>query len=712
MTRGNGSGRDGSAAGSDSAERTFGVTNSEHESSEATVAAGPSTVVAGQAVSARTMTAEQTAPAEQTAAAERTAPAEQTVDADRTADADRIAEAGPTVTARQRDTLITTPPSNAALDDVEVGQQVDDFDLLMGLGSGAFGRVFLARQRSMQRLVAVKISHDKGNEPQTLAQLDHNYIVRVFDQRLLEDRQLRLLYMQYLPGGTLLRVLRRVRVTPERDRTGSLLLDVVDEEMREKGEIRPTDSSVRDEIASLTWPETIAWLGRRLAEALDYAGKRGVLHRDIKPANILLTAEGVPKLADFNISFSDSVTGASPLAYFGGSLAYMSPEQLEACHREMPGTAADLDTRSDIFALGVMLWELMCGRRPFEDEEVSSESLVALEAMMDRRSRDIDPEFLDQLPHDCPPSLRRVLLTCLAPKPEDRWSSGAELAQQFDLCLNPRARDLVDPPPNSWRMRLRRFALPILVFGIAVPNALAGAYNYHHNKMLIISNLTPEAQHSFEGIQLVINSIAFPLGAIMLLYWCRYPLLVPRGLRKGKSYDRQTLARARTDTLLLGDRVVLVVFGLWVVAGVAYPISLQLAAGNVPPGAYVHFIASLIVCGAVSVAYPFFVVAFFAVRCIYPTLLPQDIASSADAHKLRGLDRRSTLYLAVAASVPLAGVAGVTFLSPDEITLVIIAVRILCVGGIFAFVGVYWLFRQLEQDLRALELAVSHDPVR
>ncbi|MFE5702512.1 serine/threonine-protein kinase [Rhodococcus koreensis] len=706
MTRGNGSGRDGSAAGSDSAERTVGVTNSEHESSEATVAAGPSTVTAEQALSARTMTAEQTAASEQTAAAE------QTAEAERTAAAEQTAEARPTVTARQPDTLITMPPGNAALDDVEVGQQVDDFDLLMGLGSGAFGRVFLARQRSMQRLVAVKISHDKGNEPQTLAQLDHDYIVRVFDQRLLEDRQLRLLYMQYLPGGTLLRVLRRVRVTPERERTGSLLLDVVDEEMREKGELRPTDSSVRDEIASLSWPETIAWLGRRLAEALDYAGKRGVLHRDIKPANILLTAEGVPKLADFNISFSDTVTGASPLAYFGGSLAYMSPEQLEACHRGMPGTAADLDTRSDIFALGVMLWELMCGRRPFQDEDVSSESLAALEAMLDSRSRDVDPEFLDQLPADCPPSLRRVLLTCLAPKPEDRWSSGAELAQQFDLCLNPRARDLVDPPPNSWRMRLRRFALPILVFGIAVPNALAGAYNYHHNKMLIISNLTPEAQQSFEGIQLVINSIAFPLGAIMLLYWCRYPLLVPRGLRKGRTYDRQTLARARTDTLLLGDRVVLVVFGLWVIAGIAYPISLQLAAGNVPPGAYVHFIASLIVCGAVSVAYPFFVVAFFAVRCIYPTLLPQDIASSADAHKLRGLDRRSTLYLAVAASVPLAGVAGVTFLSPDEITLVIIAVRILCVGGIFAFVGVYWLFRQLEQDLRALELAVSHEPVR
>ncbi|WP_072686832.1 serine/threonine-protein kinase [Rhodococcus marinonascens] len=674
---------------SDSAERTGGAPTSVHGSSDPALAVSPNHTVsnADRTVLAPTVNTEQTA----------------------TISTEQTAAAGPTATARQQDTLVTKPPS-ADLDDVEVGQQVDDFDLLMGLGSGAFGRVFLARQRSMQRLVAVKISRDHGNEPQTLARLDHNYIVRVFDQRLLEDRKLRLLYMQYLPGGTLLRVLRRVRVTPERERTGSLLLDVIDEEMREKGEIRPTDSSVRDEIASLTWPETIAWLGRRLAEALGYAGKRGVLHRDIKPANILLTAEGVPKLADFNISFSDTVAGASPLAYFGGSLAYMSPEQLEACHREKPGTAADLDTRSDIFALGVMLWELMCGRRPYDDDEVPGESLASLEAMIDRRSRDIDAEFLDQLPDDCPASLRRVLLKCLSPKPADRWSSGTELAQQFDLCLNTRARDLVDPPPNSTRMRLRRWALPILVAGIAVPNALAGAYNYNLNKILIISALTPEAQHSFGNIQMVINSIAFPLGAIVLLYWCRYPLVVPWGLRKGRTYDRHLLARARSDTLLLGDRVVLVVFGLWLVAGVAYPISLQLAAGNVPPGAYVHFIASLIVCGAMSVAYPFFVVAFFAVRYIYPALLPQDIASSADAHKLRGLDRRSTFYLALAASVPLAGVAGVTFLSPDEITLVIIAVRILCVGSIFAFIGIFWLFRQFEKDLRALELAVSHKP--
>lgn len=167
------------------------------------------------------------------------------------------------------------------LDELAAGQQIDDFDLMTSLGRGAFARVFLARQRSMQRLVAVKISRDKGTEPQTLAQLDHDYIVRVFDQRVLTSRKLRLLYMQYVPGGTLFTVLERVRATAPEHRTGALLVDVVDAVLAGKGEIRPSESSLRAQLSALSWPETIAWLGRRLAEALDYAGKAGVLHRDI-----------------------------------------------------------------------------------------------------------------------------------------------------------------------------------------------------------------------------------------------------------------------------------------------------------------------------------------------------------------------------------------------------------------------------------------------
>ena len=89
----------------------------------------------------------------------------------------------------------------------------------MGLGRGAFARVFLARQRSMQRLIALKVSHNHGSEPQTLAQLTHDNIVRVFDERLIANRELKLMYMEYVPGGTLLGVLERAIATPPNERT-------------------------------------------------------------------------------------------------------------------------------------------------------------------------------------------------------------------------------------------------------------------------------------------------------------------------------------------------------------------------------------------------------------------------------------------------------------------------------------------------------------
>ncbi|MFD0361833.1 protein kinase [Nocardia sp. GCM10030253] len=615
-------------------------------------------------------------------------------------------------------TVGTGPGHYDALDRIEIGQRIDDFDLLTGLGSGAFARVFLARQRSLQRLVAVKISADHGTEPQTLAQLDHDYIVRVFDQRLLDTedmrdsggRRLRLLYMQFLPGGTLLGVLRWVRATPPAERSGRLLLDAVDAAMEEKGEIRPTDSSVRAEIASLSWPETVAWLGRRVAEALEYAATHGVLHRDVKPANVLLTAEAVPKLADFNISFSRNVADTSPVAYFGGSLAYMSPEQLEACHPGRERTAADLDTRSDIYSLGVVMWELLTGAKPFDDSTAGAGEYgddTTLEAMLERRTSGVDAAALERVPANCPAALRRVLLTCLEPDRDRRWSSGAVLAKQLDLCLDARARDLVDPPSGSWRLKLRSWRLLIVTLAIGVPNVLASIYNILHNQHLIVSRMAEDAQQTFLIITSVVNAVLFPLGAALILYMSRLVLTVPHGLRRGRRYDPDTLRRARADALLFGDRAVVIVFSLWVFAGITFPIALRLATGEIPMSAVVHFLTSIVVCGAIAVAYPFFLVAFYMVRCIYPVFLRHGEISTDDAVWLRGLDRRANGYLAVAASVPLLAVAGVTFLPPADIPSVIFAVRVLCAGGIVAFIVSYLLFRALEADLGALERVVA-----
>ncbi|MFI1914501.1 serine/threonine-protein kinase [Nocardia sp. NPDC020380] len=608
------------------------------------------------------------------------------------------------------------------LDSIEIGQRIDDFDLLTSLGSGAFARVFLARQRSLQRLVAVKISADHGTEPQTLAQLDHDYIVRVFDQRLMtgghtdSGRRLRLLYMQFLPGGTLLGVLRWVRATPPTERSGQLLLDAVDAAMEEKGEIRPTDSSVRAELAGLSWPETVAWLGRRLAEALDYADGHGVLHRDVKPANILLTAEAAPKLADFNISFSRTLDSASPVSYFGGSLSYMSPEQLEACHPGVARTAADLDTRADIFSLGVVLWELLTGAKPFDDSTAGPGDhgdRTTLEAMLERRRGGVEAAALDRVPPDCPAALRRVLLTCLAPDREDRWADGAALAKQFELCLDARARDLVDPPPHSWRRRLRPWMIPLVGLAIAVPNVLASLYNIAHNRAFIISHLSDGAMHTFALTTATVNLVFFPLGAIAITYLCRYVLVVPRGLRRGRDYDPGMLRRARADVLLAGERISFVVFSLWVLAGIGFPLVLRLTAKDLPTSGVVHFLVSLVVCGAIAVAYPFFLVTFYLVRCIYPMFLRHGDISAEDAVWLHRLGRRCNNYLAVAAAVPLLAVAGVTFLPPEDIPRVIVAVRVLSVGGILAFVAVYIMFRALESDLAALERVVSPGrPVR
>ena len=600
---------------------------------------------------------------------------------------------------------------------IDVGQRLDDFDLLIELGSGAFARVFLARQRSLQRLVAVKISANRGYEPQTLAQLDHDYIVRVFDQRILRDRDWRLLYMQYLPGGTLLDLVQAIHRAERPPETGQALLDAVDDALEARGEIRPTESSTRAELASLPWPDTVAWLGKRLAEALHYANSRGVLHRDIKLANVLLAPNGTPKLADFNISFGRNVAGASPFEYFGGSLSYMSPEQLVACQPGHTRDMANLDARSDIYSLAVVLWELLTGCKPFDDSAAQAArangagpigDTTALELMLATRAQGVSPAAVAALPENCPPALRRVLLKALSADREQRWDSGAELAEQLQLCLDPHARDLVDPPARSWRLRLRPFVLPIALLAIIIPNLLASMYNIQHNRLLIVSQLSEQAQSRFMLITALVNVVFFPLGSALLLYWCRRVILVPRRLRQGPAPSAEALAQARHDCLVTPDRVVFVVFGLWLLAGLTFPLTMQFVAGGIPGRSAIHFFGSLTICGAIAIAYPFFLLTFYIVRSVYPELVAHGQTNPREADQLGALSRRLSRYLAIAASVPLLGVVAVTLLTPAEIAEVIVPIRVLCIGGITGFVLVYWLSRQIESDIRALERVIRN----
>ncbi|MGK8521686.1 protein kinase domain-containing protein [Nocardia asteroides] len=801
----------------------------------------------------------------------------------------------------------------AALADLAPGLRIDDFDLLTDLGAGLLGRVFLARQRSMQRLVAVRFSAGSAGAPHTMAQLDHAHIVRVFDQRMLSadaartltvagpprkggrtttttsvadadatvaapqpdldatiarphdpdatlaappptpttdgpshpstiteppdpdatlaappstpttdrsgddstvvepggpgagradvavdrrstaddatvaaertaaaradtddttvvghpgtrrddgpipdrdtgppresgdgtatvtypdaapvDRSAdpdatfagpadhadsasappplapaalvtappRLVYMQYLPGGTAVGLLAERRRGPVSD-GGALLLRAVDHAMEAKGEIRPSDSSVRAEIARLSWPETVAWVGRRLADALDYAEHHGVLHHDIKPANVLFTAEGIPKLADFALGEGSARAPHGPVA--ADALAYCSPEQLA---RYLDPDAPAPGNGSDIYSLGVLLWELLTGASPFEDPPLTGDGPDVYARMLAARREGISAAALSRLPDDTPATLRRVLLDCLHEDPERRWRSGAELAGQLDLCLDTRARDLVDPPPDSLAYRARGWLLPVAALCVGVPNVLASLYNIQLNQTLIIDRMSAANQDKFTTVGLINNLIAFPVAALLLLFLTRRPLAAAHRLGRGRRYSARTLAQARRDTLLMGDWAVWVPFGFWLVAGIIWPLGLAFSGVDLPRGTFLHFLTAQVVCAAIALAYPFFPIMVYSVRSIYPQLLTRGGIGPDDERQLRALARRGNFYLGVAASVPLLGVASATFVEAADLQLVIVPVRVLSVGGILAFVLTYRLFRLLEADLLAVARAI------
>ncbi len=651
--------------------------------------------------------------------------------------------------------MISTAMFGAAqrrVPELEPGERIDDFDILLRLGQGAFASVYLARQCSLQRLVALKVSADKGTESQTLAQLDHENIVRVFDQRVLPDRGLRLMYMQYAPGGTLQQIVVAVRETPIAQRTGTTMLAAIDRVLDQRGE-SSSESSLRVMLTDMPWPRVVCWIGVRLARALDSAHGRGVLHRDLKPANVLLTAEGVPKLADFNISFSSKVEGTTPAAYFGGSLAYMSPEQLDASHPTHPRDPATLDGRSDLYSLGVVLWELCEGFRPFSDEVVSLDWSRTLEELASRRRMGPGGEAVRRLTEavqlGCS-GLDEVLLRCLASDPDERFQSGWELERHLEICLAPETQRLLAAPPGRWLRFARQWPV---VAGVltALPSVLASVFNYVYNKREVIDRLGNARDH-FMRVQTTINLLAFPIG-IGLICWSIYR--VTKHLQatrpatddvRGKILARQiseraivtiletdvrpirnpevpapspvtptpTILRIRTrawdDDLLaarrsclnLGSVLSTIILALWLLAGLAYPIALASGVSEFGMQHQVHFFVSLTLCGLIGATYPFFLMTLLSLRAFYPALVRLETMTEADRAPLQRVSRQSWFFLLLAASLPLLSI-GVLVLIESRAKYALMAVT---GAGLVGFGLVFLAVQHIQRLAETLQSAI------
>ena len=288
------------------------------------------------------------------------------------------------------------------------------------IGSGGFGVVYKAWDEQLQRSVAIKVARKLSrsthstaaylDEARFLARLDHTSIVPVFDVGQSENGTL-FVVSKYVEG---LDLSRRIR------------------------QERPSLNDAARIVASI-------------ADALDYAHSRGVVHRDVKPGNIIVSDGGHPVLVDFGLAIRDADFGQG--ATFVGTPSYMSPEQArQEGHR--------VDGRSDIYSLGVVLYELLTGTRPF-----NATSVAALLELI----RKVEVRPPRQIDRNVPKELERICLKALAKRVADRYSTAGDLAddlrhwateQQFTESLpSPSTDSASDPTPSTASSRQDAIAI-------------------------------------------------------------------------------------------------------------------------------------------------------------------------------------------------------------------------------------------------------------
>lgn len=278
-----------------------------------------------------------------------------------------------------------------------IGVTISGCEIREEVGRGGMATVYRAQQISMDRYVAVKVLppefvHQTASlnrfkqEASIVARLEHRAIVPVHDYGEYEG--IPYIVMRYMDGGSV-------------------------EDLLAEGPLAP---------------EQVLQILQQIAPALDYAHREGVLHRDLKPSNILLDANGDAFITDFGIA---RILGANkkPLTTSGvvGTPSYMSPEQAQG---------HELDGRSDVYALGVVLFEMLTGVRPFDGETPYS---VAVKHVTEA------PPSACSMNPDLPRAVEQVLYKALAKKPDARYQTAAELTEALAAALqSPDGRDLDD----------------------------------------------------------------------------------------------------------------------------------------------------------------------------------------------------------------------------------------------------------------------------
>lgn len=324
------------------------------------------------------------------------------------------------------------------------------FRLLHELGTGSFAKVFLAKQGDLaDREVVLKVSGIEGSEPQTLAQLQHTHVVPIYSVHEDFRNGLRAVCMPYFGGASLSKVLDKVWAKKPTPVSGQDLVEALDRVAGPEPATRasqhatlatsdnpesatPSGHTARDTLAGLSYVQAAVWTICRLAEGLQHSHERNVIHRDIKPSNILMSAEGQPLLLDFNVSQTlECIPHDTSL---GGTIAYMAPEHLRAAMSHDAANIPLVNQRSDIYSLGLVLYELLSGASPFVKSATASMAPQHLDAILTERERPV-PSLKKNSRLEIPWSLESIVRKCLAVEPRDRYASAAQFAEDLNRFL-------------------------------------------------------------------------------------------------------------------------------------------------------------------------------------------------------------------------------------------------------------------------------------
>jgi serine/threonine protein kinase len=550
---------------------------------------------------------------------------------------------------------------------LQPGGRLGDFELVRVLGAGSFGRVFLARQLSLGRLVALKVTTGYSGEARTLAGLEHEHIVRVFAEGVDGPTGLRLLAMHYVRGATLERVMQTLRGFDLDARTGKAIRGAV---RALAGPRSPTAGRGGEALAHCDAVEAVCWLGARLADALDHAHRRGVLHRDVKPSNILLGLDGRPLLADFNLAAGPR-RGGEPA--FGGTLGYMAPEHLDAFNPNDPTPPRAVDARSDIYSLGVVLFELLTGRRPFGPAAAGFPPGEALRALAAARRQGAPAPR--QLRPDIPAVLDRVVRRCLDPNPDRRYPTAEELARVLDGCgeLRRLGRDMPPAGPITRAARARPqfvgLLLPLLphLLGALVVFGYTAAWVASHPARAVLEGL-------YARLALGYSLVVFPLTGGISFTLTRPIWRACVRLQGPAAADAAAVDRVRRRALckpLWGA----VLSGLgWLPGAVLLPaLVLCLAPAAAGWDVVLHYSLSFLIAGLIALTYTEFADQYLLLCVAYPALWADPVHPRQTARdELGPVDRRLRIFQVQSGLVPLATgialMAGLAGAGPEQRT--------------------------------------------